>query len=246
MTETRRQPLRTLISLVTGAYALGLLIFVLLRLIWGNSLWWLALFGNFTPVYFAALIVLLPLALLFRAKRGALLMLPLVLVGAVWFGRLYLPKTTVNAGDAATLKVISFNVWGDNPNLTPAEDWLRDQAADVVVTVELPPVWNDGRSGAARRLPGADYRDFGDVLILGRDAAHAAPDCLVGSDRTGRRSHAPAARRDRRGRAANRRLRDPFAAAASAMSRTSRSVAIFTARSSRCTTTVRGTLRSTR
>ncbi len=143
MTETRRHPLRWLISLVTGAYALGLLIFLVLRLIWGDSLWWLALFGNFTPVYFAALLVLLPLALLFRARRGVLLMLPLALIGAVWFGRLYLPKATVETSDA-TLKVISFNVWGDNPDLTPIEDWLRDQAADVVVTIELPPVWKDG------------------------------------------------------------------------------------------------------
>ncbi len=144
MTKTRRQPLRWLISLLTGAYALGLLIFVVLRLIFGDSLWWLAFFGNLTPVYFAALIVLLPLALLFRAKRGVLLMLPLVLIGAVWYGQLYLPKAAVVASSAETIKVVSFNVWGDNPDLTPVEDWLRDQAADVVVTIELPPAWNAG------------------------------------------------------------------------------------------------------
>ena len=153
MTETQRHPLRWLISLLTGAYALGLLIFVVLRLIFGDSLWWLAFFGNLTPVYFAALIVLLPLALIFRAKRGVLLLLPLALIGAVWYGRLYLPKATVVASSAETIKVISFNVWGDNPDVTPIEAWLRDQAADVVVTIELPPAWKDGVSALRDMYP---------------------------------------------------------------------------------------------
>ena len=49
---TNCQPLRHLIALASGAYALGLLPFLLLRLLFGDSLWWLAFFGNFTPFYF--------------------------------------------------------------------------------------------------------------------------------------------------------------------------------------------------
>lgn len=143
MTERKRHPLRALISLIAGVYTLGLLIFLLLRLVFGDSLWWLAFFGNFTPFYFAALIVLLPLALLARAKRGVLLMLPFALVGAVWFGRLYLPKASAVADDVPTLRVVSFNVWGDNADLSTIESWLTDQQADLVLTQETPPQWAD-------------------------------------------------------------------------------------------------------
>jgi endonuclease/exonuclease/phosphatase (EEP) superfamily protein YafD len=109
----------------------------------------MAFLGNFTPFYFAPLLVLLPLMLLARAKRGALLMLPLALLGLLWFGRLYLPKAAAEAGDAPTLRVITFNVWGDNRDLSAIEDWMRGQAADVVVTIELPPAWEQGENVAA-------------------------------------------------------------------------------------------------
>lgn len=144
MFRTYGHVLRRLVALFTGAYALGLLIFLLLRLVLGDGLWWLALFGNFTPWYFAALVVLLPLALLSRAKRPALMMLPLALLGLIWFGRLYLPKAQADAGDAPTLNVISFNVWGDNQKLTDVEDWLREMQADVVAIIELPQAWANG------------------------------------------------------------------------------------------------------
>jgi vancomycin resistance protein VanJ len=139
--RTYAHALRGLVALFTGAYALGLLVFLMLRLIWGDTLWWLAFLGNFTPFYFAALLVLFPLALIVRAKRSPLLMLPLVVLGILWFGRLYLPKAQAQAGDAPTLRVISFNVWGDNPNMTDVEDWLREMDADVVLTQEAPPAW---------------------------------------------------------------------------------------------------------
>jgi endonuclease/exonuclease/phosphatase (EEP) superfamily protein YafD len=146
MTETpRRFSLRVLLSWVTGAYALGLLLFVLLRLIFGDSLWWLAFFGNFTPFYFGALILLLPLAIIARARRSALLMLPLLLLGLLMFAPPYLPKAQAQPVPAAdSFRLISFNVWGDTPDMSRIEDWLNTQQADAVVTVELPPAWTNG------------------------------------------------------------------------------------------------------
>ncbi|MEP7292615.1 MAG: endonuclease/exonuclease/phosphatase family protein [Chloroflexota bacterium] len=153
MTSTTLQRIRAFVSLLTGAYALGLLIFLVLRLMTNDGLWWVALLANFTPFYFAAFAVLLPLALLFRAKRGALLMLPLVVVGAIWFGRLYLPKAQAQAGDAPTLRVVSFNVWGDNPNIVEVEDWLREMRADVAIIIEMPSVWADGLPALTETYP---------------------------------------------------------------------------------------------
>ena len=136
--------LRAFVSLLTGGYALALLLFLILRLVFNDSFWWLALLANFTPFYFLPFALLLPLALLFRAKRGVLLMLPLTLIGAIWFGRLYLPKAEAQPtaqADVPTLRVMSFNIWGDNPNLLQVEDWLREMQADVALTQEVPPTW---------------------------------------------------------------------------------------------------------
>ncbi len=143
----RLQRLRAFLSLVTGSYALAVLIFLVLRLLTADSLGWVALLTNFTPFYFLPFAVLLPLALLIRARRAALLVLPLTLVGALLFGRLYLPKTqspTSAPPDAPTLRLVSFNVWSGNSTLAQAEDWLREMQADVVAIIELPPAWADG------------------------------------------------------------------------------------------------------
>ncbi|MFN8450182.1 MAG: hypothetical protein U0521_16755 [Anaerolineae bacterium] len=113
--RTRISALRWLVDVLCGVYALGLALFLALRLLWGDSLWWLAFAGNFTPFYFAPLLVLLPLALVVRARRAALLVLPLLLISVLWFGRLYLPKTAAAAPDAPTLRVVTFNVWGTTP-----------------------------------------------------------------------------------------------------------------------------------
>ena len=148
MTETRlRFSLRAFLSLLIGLYALGLLLFVILRLIFSDGLWWLAFFGNFTPFYFAALIGLLPLALIVRARRSVLLMLPLALIGLLMFAPPYLPKAqgqTQSQADAGNFHVITLNVWGDNPDLSRIEAWLATQKADAVVTIELPPEWTRG------------------------------------------------------------------------------------------------------
>ena len=155
MTEKKRRfSLRGSISLLLGAYALGLLVFAALRLIFGDTLWWLAFLGNFTPFYFIPLLVLLPLALILRARRSVLLMLPVLVIGLLIFGREYLPKAQAAAGDdAKSLRLISFNVWGDNHNPTLIEDWLKTQDADVVVTVEMPPAWANGIPSLKQTYP---------------------------------------------------------------------------------------------
>ena len=113
--------------------------------------------------YFLPLIVLFPLALLTRAKRGMLLMLPLVLIGTLWFGRYFLPKATAQPEEGG-LSVITFNVWGGNPQLASVEAWLREQNADVVLLQEVPPSW---LSGGLVALRDAYPYQFGETTELG-------------------------------------------------------------------------------
>ncbi|MEO8393003.1 MAG: endonuclease/exonuclease/phosphatase family protein [Chloroflexota bacterium] len=145
---------RELLSLLMGVYAVGLFLFVVVRLLVGDSLWWVGFFANVMPVYFIAFIVLLPLGILLRARRSVLLMLPMALLGALWFSPLYFPRThAVPPASDTTLRVVSMNVWGDNPDLTRIQEWLNQQKADVVVTVELPPAWNAGIPALADSYP---------------------------------------------------------------------------------------------
>lgn len=172
MANAKFRRLRWLINLICGAYALGLALFLALRVLLGDSLWWMAFVNNFTPFYFAPLVALLPLALLARSRRTVLFLLPFVLIGVVWFGPLYLPKAAAQSSDLPTLRVVTFNVWGDNPDLTRIEDWLRAQDADVAITIETPPAWSSGVAALAGKYPEqrrADTQGFyWDSIVLTR------------------------------------------------------------------------------
>ena len=172
MANAKLRRARRLINLPSGAYALGLTLFLVLRLLFGDSLWWLAFFGNFTPFYFAPLVVLLPLALIVRARRGAAVLLPLALIGVLWFGRLYLPRPAAEPTGAPTLRVVTFNVWGDNPDLSRVEDWLREQKADVAITIEGPRAWSAGVPALVGAYPEQTRADtqgaYWDSAILSR------------------------------------------------------------------------------
>lgn len=159
----RHVKLRTGISFVGGAYTLALLAFLVLRFAARDSLWWVAFLSDFTLWYFLPLTVLFPLALLARAKRGILLMLPLVLIGIILFGRYFLPKATAQPAET-TLDVITFNVWGANPQIERVEAWLREQDADVVLLQEALPAWLNGGLAALRDV--YPYQ-FGDTTELG-------------------------------------------------------------------------------
>jgi endonuclease/exonuclease/phosphatase (EEP) superfamily protein YafD len=159
MANAKMRRARRLINLPSGAYALGLTLFLVLRLLFGDSLWWLAFFGNFTPFYFAPLIVLLPLALVVRSRRAALLLLPFALIGVLWFGPLYLPRAAAEPTGAPTLRVVTFNVWRNNQNLGAVEKWLRAQNADVVITLEVAPEWSEHILALTDVYPAQSYAD---------------------------------------------------------------------------------------
>lgn len=144
MTQQSRSKLRGLVSFVSGGYALLLGIYLVVRLLLGDSLWWTSLFNNFVPVYFVPLLVLLPIALLARARRGIILSGLMLLVGGLMYAPLYIhnPARTVAQADE-TLEVISFNMYFTNPYPDAVEDFLREQAADIVVMQEVVPERED-------------------------------------------------------------------------------------------------------
>jgi endonuclease/exonuclease/phosphatase family metal-dependent hydrolase len=133
---------RQFLILAIIAYTLVLSLYLLVRLIFGDRFWLLAFANNFAPFYFFPLAFLVPLTLFLKARRAFLLTLPLVLVGSGWVGPYFIPKSLA-APTGPTLRVATFNVWGDNLRLSEVEAWLRQTDADLVVLQEIPASYAD-------------------------------------------------------------------------------------------------------
>lgn len=143
-TRTRRL-FRISLTTVLWCYAVALASYLLLRLLIGDGTWWLAWLNNFAPYYFVPLVLTILIAAYLRMKRTLFLHLVLLGIGSIWL----LPRfvnsdalvTQPIASLEATLTVVTFNVWGANPDLDRVITWLRETNADIVLLQEIPPVW---------------------------------------------------------------------------------------------------------
>jgi vancomycin resistance protein VanJ len=102
------RPVRVLLIGVTGSYALGLALFLVLRILFGDRFWWLSLLNSFALLGFLPLFILLPLALLSKARPIFILNVALALIGVLWFGPYYLPKAHA-APSGLALRIVTFN-----------------------------------------------------------------------------------------------------------------------------------------
>jgi endonuclease/exonuclease/phosphatase (EEP) superfamily protein YafD len=116
-------------------YLLALTAYLPLRFIVRDDLWWLSMVNAVALMLFVPLVVVIPVLLLLRSKF-VILGLALVVVIAIWVTPYYLPKDHA-ASNQPTLKMITFNMWRFNPEVTRVEDWLRSQQADVVFMQEI-------------------------------------------------------------------------------------------------------------
>lgn len=126
-----------MIFLFALPYALFVIAYGAAWALLGEARWWVALLVNFAPYYFLPAYLLFPVALLLRARRTLLLLLPILVGGALLYGGYFVPKTTPSESETAwTLNIIALNV---SDRLQPTERviaWLRAARADVVVLAE--------------------------------------------------------------------------------------------------------------
>ncbi|MBZ0275702.1 MAG: endonuclease/exonuclease/phosphatase family protein [Anaerolineae bacterium] len=134
---------RQVITVIAGIYGVVVVVYLGLRLLFGDGFWWLALINTFAYLVFAPLLVLIPAAFLVRARLAALRLIPLAAIALVWFGGYYWPKP-VTVSDAG-LHILTLNVWGNNHHLEDIENWVRGSGADIVLLQEISPAYaNDG------------------------------------------------------------------------------------------------------
>jgi len=146
-------------SLAIAIYLLALAVYLMLRIVVGDRLWWLAFFNNFTPYYFAPLLILLPLALMARSRANIARLLPFAVIFLLWYGPYWLPKNIAAASENESLKIVTFNVLPINPRLDDVVEWIRETDADVVLLQELSP---EGKDYLRREL-GAFYPYMDDL-----------------------------------------------------------------------------------
>jgi vancomycin resistance protein VanJ len=130
--KKRRRP--SWLLKVFNLYNGFLLIYLLLRAIFGGAWWWLAFLNTFALWLFMPLLLLIPLALLLRGRRTAALSLFLALIGFWKFA----PLANASPSNALhDLRVLTFNVWVNNGQIDKSVDWILAQNADIVILQEF-------------------------------------------------------------------------------------------------------------
>lgn len=142
--------MRWLTIAATASYLVGLLCYLLLRVLMGDRFWWLGFLNTFAPVWFLPLAAFTPLLALLRT-RWIWLSIALLLVAMRWFGPYFLPKSSATTS-IDTLKIVTFNIWGDNRTLAEAEDWMRRTDADLVLLQEIPAIYAQQGVDALRTI----------------------------------------------------------------------------------------------
>jgi len=129
------------LNLMLWGYALLLTVYVVLRLSLGDGFWLLSFANNFAPYYFLPLVAALPLALWLRGRVLRVVMSALALLAVAWYAPRFIPNNAVRAaGETSMLKVVSFNVLGENARLDESVAWLLDADADILLLQETPAV----------------------------------------------------------------------------------------------------------
>lgn len=135
MDRQRQSPLGIFLILLFGLYSALLIIYLILRVAFGDSQPWLTLFHTASPYYFLPLIVGLIVGLVFRAKRFVALQLILLTIGIAWIGVPLLPRA-LPPQQGTALSLLTFNVYPENDDVQDAIRYIISRDPDVVVLQE--------------------------------------------------------------------------------------------------------------
>jgi endonuclease/exonuclease/phosphatase (EEP) superfamily protein YafD len=134
-----------------AAYIIGLVAYLGFRIFLGDNYWWLGLLNEFALILFLPLPVSFALSVLLKNQWGIAGNLLLITIALVWFGPYYLPKNPSPA-TSPTLKIVTFNIWGDNARLAQVDAWLQEVQPDLVLLQEIPFTLADNEALEVNRL----------------------------------------------------------------------------------------------
>ncbi len=113
------------------------------HLLFGDTLWWLGLISSFVPLFYAPLILFVPLAPFVRLPLyNSALLLPITFF-LFTYGPLFLPKAPLpHVTDPAPITIMTFNMWSGSRTVKTV-DVIRDNGLpDIVALQETTPRLN--------------------------------------------------------------------------------------------------------
>jgi vancomycin resistance protein VanJ len=127
-----------LVTLVVLGYTLGVTFPLFISLILGDRWWPVALHNTFAHLLWLPALILIPLLLLFRRWRAAMLVLPPALAFLLIFGVRYLPNTPPDViGRLAPLSVMTYNIQWRSSDYADTIRIIENADADIVAIQEL-------------------------------------------------------------------------------------------------------------
>ncbi len=126
-----------LISMLTGAYGLVMTLLLLVRSLVGESWMLVALFNSFVHVLLLPALVLLPVCLLLRRWRLALLLMSPAAAFVILYGIFFTERTPDVPPDAPKFSLLTFNMHAESLHLDPMVAIIREADADIIALQEL-------------------------------------------------------------------------------------------------------------
>ncbi len=128
-----------LVTAATVVYSIPLVGWLLFR-VWKGESWPMVGMLNAVGIWwFAPLLLLLPLALIVRARQAILMSGLILLVALALFGSDFTPRVTLANQEGARLRVLTFNVLVSNMAFDAVIETIRAAQPDVVAIQELSP-----------------------------------------------------------------------------------------------------------
>jgi vancomycin resistance protein VanJ len=123
---------------MTGAYALSILLYLLLRLLIGEDWILVSFVSSFMPALILPALILLPMTLLLRQWQLSLMLIPAVIFFGITWGSFFLPQEIPLAtANEQTVKILSYNIYSNRRNPEMIIDVIRQADADIVALQEL-------------------------------------------------------------------------------------------------------------
>jgi vancomycin resistance protein VanJ len=164
---------KRIINSAALTYLLLMIVYLVLRLLAGDSNPRLSLVNSFAYFLFLPLPVLLLLTLIARSRIAFMRLLPILAVLIVWIGPRFIPKPVAAADSEKTFRIFEANTWTSNSLPDLLETRLRESGADILCLAEVAPDF------AANHLPNlanlypyqsvqSDTNRIGDTYTLSR------------------------------------------------------------------------------
>lgn len=172
--RSRSHPFIRLILATANLYSLLILIGLLARYVIGETtlliqdVWSpIAMFNSLMPTVLIPSVIFIPLCVILRRPRAALIHLPVFAVFLLWYGIFFIPRSPENLPtDAPRFTLLSYNLYAGNRDHNAVIDRIQSADADLVALQELTvSAANALNAAMAEEYPYRAFHPVGETVI---------------------------------------------------------------------------------